>query len=859
MTVFGGESGHEQVGINVFTDGYDTNTPSINVYWDFYARSVNWGFADNQTLTVWGSTSGTFNFFFNVGGGIADQYIGRLTIFGQGQNYGGGPVYTVAAQISGSYLGATPSAQVSFSLPARPPNVPTAPGLSITNVTTNSAQINVSAADGRGSAITSYLVQVSSTSSFNSVVATLGGTGVVTGLSPNTTYWVRARAHNGVGDGPFSGTQSFTTGATVPGVPTAVSSSAVSQSSANVSWTAPGANGGSAITGYDVQYATDANFSVGVVVKPFTASPGALTGLTPGTKYWARVRTKNAVGASAYSASINFTTLTGTPTILSPAQNEQRQSALASVVVSAQGIASDRTITVQLSQDSSFTTGVHTLTQNPGGATANNQYTLSDSFYLVSGTWYARAKVTNNTTGFITPWSPIITWTEAHIPSTSVVTPTGGGTASYIPSVPFTFRFSDAAGAGDNMTAYQIVLENNNNGTVVFDSGKVAQTAASGANVTVNVAIDPSLKNVSLRWKVKVWDKGDTASAYSAYNVFSLADTPVVSIITPAPSLPVDNGSPTFSWTVSIPSGGTQKSAAVDVYDASTAVLVWHGDVVGAATDITPPVVVLQNVHNYTFTVKVTDTVGLSTTATGSFSTSYQAPDSITYSVDASGADELGYIKVDFTNALADDQFAAWKIYRMEVGGEWELIATITDITVRTYNDYMLAAGKQYLYSATQVATRSGALLESPVGFWLNDADQPVIESRVCDVDLTHYWIINPDDTLLSVRLLGVTKNSITEEYEKETYQIIGRGRHTDYGDRLGYTGTLTCQVRTLERPSSFKKKIEDLRRANETYYLRDPFGALFQVSLGNLSWDPVAGVGTAEMGDLQIPWEEVA
>lgn len=860
MTVYGGESGHEAVGINVFTDGYNTNTPSINVYWDFYARSVNWGFSDNQTLSVSGSVSGTFNFFFNVGSGVVDQYVGRLTIFNQGQSYGGGPVYTVTGRISGSYLGATPSCTVSYSLPARPPNVPTAPGVSISNVTTSSAKVNVSASDGRGAAVTSYLVQVSSSSSFNSIVATLGGSGTVSGLAPNTPYWVRARAHNSVGDSAWSGTATFTTGATVPGVPTGVGFSGVTQSGVNAAWTAPAANGGSAITGYDVQLATDANFSVGVINKTFTASPGAIAGLSPGTKYWGRVRAKNAVGAGAYSAAQTFTTLTGTPVIVFPTQGMARQPATAHVTVSALGIASDRTITVELTQDSTFTTGVHTMTLTPGGPTGNNEYELFDTgFYMVSGTWYVRSKVTNNTSGYVTPWSPIISFTEAHIPSASVVGPTGGGTTSYVPNVPFTFRFNDAAGTDDHMSAYQLVLENNNNGALIFDSGKTALVAASGANVTVNVAIDSSLKNVSLRWKVKVWDAGDTPSSYSAYNVFSLADTPVVSVITPAPELPVDNGSPTFSWSVSIPSGTPQKSASVDVFDAATQTLVWHGDVTGAATSVTPAVTVLQNQHDYTYTLKVTDGVGLSTTVTGSFSTEYVAPDNITYSVDASGADELGYIKVDFTNALPDDQFASWKVYRMEVGQEWELLATITDITVRTYNDFMLEAGKQYLYSVTQVATRSGTLLESPVGFWLNDADQPVIEARICDVDLSHYWIINPRDTTLSIRLVNVTKNDSTDEYEAETFQIIGRGRHTDYGDRLGYTGTLTCQVRIPERPSSFKKRMEDLRRANETYYLRDPFGALFQVSLGDLGWSPVAGVGTVEFGDMSIPYEEVA
>jgi hypothetical protein len=51
---------------------------------------------------------------------------------------------------------------------------------------------------------------------------------------------------------------------------------------------------------------------------------------------------------------------------------------------------------------------------------------------------------------------------------------------------------------------------------------------------------------------------------------------------------------------------------------------------------------------------------------------------------------------------------------------------------------------------------------------------------------------------------------------------------------------------------------MEAIRRSKETYYLRTPFGQLIPVALGNLGWTPIAGVGTSEMGDMSIPYEEV-
>lgn len=73
-----------------------------------------------------------------------------------------------------------------------------------------------------------------------------------------------------------------------------------------------GDNGGSAITGYRIQYALDAGFTTGVGTKDVgTSSPVTLNGLTPGTLYYVRIAAKNAIGVGAYSSAKNARTLGG--------------------------------------------------------------------------------------------------------------------------------------------------------------------------------------------------------------------------------------------------------------------------------------------------------------------------------------------------------------------------------------------------------------------------------------------------------------------------------------------------------------------------------------------------------------------
>jgi hypothetical protein len=98
--------------------------------------------------------------------------------------------------------------------------------------------------------------------------------------------------------------------ATAPAIPAAPTVTA-DDASIVVTWVAP-SNGGSAITGYDVQ--PFAGATGGAVTSVGNVTNVNLTGLTNGTAYTVKVRAKNAIGNSAYSSASSAVTPTATVT-----------------------------------------------------------------------------------------------------------------------------------------------------------------------------------------------------------------------------------------------------------------------------------------------------------------------------------------------------------------------------------------------------------------------------------------------------------------------------------------------------------------------------------------------------------------
>ncbi|MBP2216350.1 peroxidase family protein [Arthrobacter sp. CAN_C5] len=124
---------------------------------------------------------------------------------------------------------------------------------------------------------------------------------VVTGLVNGQAYRFQVEAINAVGTGPLSALSTAVTPNVVPGTPTNVVG-VRGNTSATLSWTAPPANGGTAITEYRVQVLTGTTVVRTVTFAGAATTGRAVTGLTNGTAYTFRVQAVNALGAGALSA-----------------------------------------------------------------------------------------------------------------------------------------------------------------------------------------------------------------------------------------------------------------------------------------------------------------------------------------------------------------------------------------------------------------------------------------------------------------------------------------------------------------------------------------------------------------------------
>ena len=142
-----------------------------------------------------------------------------------------------------------------------------------------------------------------------------GLTYVIRNLTNGTEYDVRVRGVNTFGDGAWSG-EATATPATLPGAPANVSATPTSNGEVTIQWDAPADDGGAAVSRYTVQYADNSAFT-NSTTGDSTATSLKTGQLTLGTEHHFRVRAVNAVGNSAWSATVTATPRKppGAPTI----------------------------------------------------------------------------------------------------------------------------------------------------------------------------------------------------------------------------------------------------------------------------------------------------------------------------------------------------------------------------------------------------------------------------------------------------------------------------------------------------------------------------------------------------------------
>lgn len=532
----------------------------------------------------------------------------------------------------------------------------------------------------------------------------------------------------------------------------------------------------------------------------------------------------------------------------------------------------------QFAKDAGFTTSIRNYLQADGKFTqvlntqaAGVYVRMNDVLPLAqalvpSGTWYVRARQVN-ILGVAGAWTATQSFTVTHAPVATVTSPTGLIVLQYTTGVfNFAWTFSDAY-ANDSQTAYQIICERDDTGGTIFDTGKIVSTSGS-----YNGSIPATYKDIVLRWKVRVWDTSDVVGAYSSYATFRVADPPQATINYP------ENGGTVLSSMPYVEA--TPTTTGGRVITAYRIVITKNGSPHYDSNWITPssPIPSGQKIiwstasftytlnDDYSVVVYVRDNLNLEVAAAPVYyDTDWALPSTpAPVRVDSSkyNTEGYGHVIVQWDGAVEANLYG-WILER-RIGipatlntfifEDWEEVyRTSENLVLYEYDDTMVPSGCQVEYRVIKQLALLGSISNSLPTAAVN-----------AYVESDGYWLIDPTAVVGTVRafkLSNVISESYSDEYEEAEFNLIGRGRHVDQGDRLGYKGQLVAQLRDSTNSTARAKKLilEDLKKQTGVVYLRNPFGDVFMVYLSTLQINRIAGVGRSEYVDVTVPYSEVS
>ena len=277
-------------------NGPNTSSPGNNLFASSLGSTVRVSNATDATnITVTPQFGGTFCFITGVT--IDTNDLANETIYvgsdcTQGSLNGAGAVWQVKPQPPAAGPPSTPvSVSAKSTANAATVNwIPTPNGQAISNFV-----VRTLLAGGGASSVPDFTVNPGPSGIAPS-------TATITGLTNGVSVEFVVQACNASGCSPFSVASAVVTpqALTVPGAPTGLVASA-GNASAQLAWTAPANNGGSAIVSYTI---TSSPGALSLTV-PATQTGAVFTGLTNGTTYSFTVHATNSTGNSSESAPSN--------------------------------------------------------------------------------------------------------------------------------------------------------------------------------------------------------------------------------------------------------------------------------------------------------------------------------------------------------------------------------------------------------------------------------------------------------------------------------------------------------------------------------------------------------------------------
>jgi uncharacterized protein (TIGR02145 family) len=328
---------------------------------------------------------------------ISDFPLGTTT--GNMQYWNGTTWINLAPGLPGQVISMSSTGIPSWSGAAYP-TLTTSSVSAITPTTANGGG-NISSDGGAAVSARGLVYGTSSNPTLANAVLTMGSgtgsfSGTISGLTPNTTYYIRAYATNSTGTG-YGNQQTFTSSATSNTLPVVTSTSITGLTTIQATFNAEvNSQGGGTVTERGAVWNTSGNPTVNSNRVPSGSGTGVytttLTGLSAGSNYYVRAYAINNFGIS-YGIELSFTTLTGLATLTT--SNVIAQSTTAS---SGGNITDNGGSTITARGMVWNTTGTPTVSDNKTtDGSGTGSYVSSLTGLSPSTTYYVRAYATNST------------------------------------------------------------------------------------------------------------------------------------------------------------------------------------------------------------------------------------------------------------------------------------------------------------------------------------------------------------------------------------------------------------------------------------------------------------------------------